>query len=101
MIRVIVSPRAQNDLTNILQFLAQDAGPRVAFDYREQFRSLYRLLSDHPNIGPSRPRFGRGVRVSLVHPYLAIYRHSDHTVTVLRIVHGRRKITGAMISKER
>ena len=96
MTRVIVSAQADDDLAEILQYLTAEAGPRVALDYRERFRAFYRILSDHPDVGPARPGLGRRVRIGVVDPYLAIYRHDRDAVTVLRIVHGRRRITGAM-----
>jgi plasmid stabilization system protein ParE len=35
-----------------------------------------------------------------VSPYIVIYRHTEaaDTVTILRIVHGRRRITGTLLS---
>ena len=97
MTRVVVSARANDDLAEILQYLTAEAGPRVARDYRERFRTFYRLVGDHPDIGPARSRLGQGIRIGVVDPYLAIYRRDRDGVTVLRIVHGRRRITGAML----
>jgi toxin ParE1/3/4 len=44
-----------------------------------------------------RGNLGSDIRIGVVPPYLVIYRHakSDDTVTVLRVVQGRRKNTGA------
>jgi toxin ParE1/3/4 len=43
---------------------------------------------------------GKEIRVGIVFPYLVIYRHSvaDDTVTVLRVIHGRRNIIAGSIS---
>ena len=97
MTRVVVSAQANDDLAEILQHLTAEAGPRVALDYRERFRAFYRLLSNHPDIGPPRPGLGRAIRIGVVDPYLAIYRRDRSAVIVLRIVHGRRRITGSML----
>ena len=72
----------------------------VARDYREQIRAFYRLLLDHPEIGAPRPLLGRNTRIGVVRPYLIIYRSAGDTITVLRIVHGRRKLAGAMLHKK-
>jgi toxin ParE1/3/4 len=42
---------------------------------------------------------GPNVRIGIVSPYIVIYRYAknDDLVVVLRILHGRRKITGKML----
>jgi toxin ParE1/3/4 len=52
-------------------------------------------LAAHPGIGASRPALGRDIRIGIVSPTIVIYRHTpaDDTVVVLRVVHGRRRIT--------
>jgi plasmid stabilization system protein ParE len=84
-------------LPKFLQYLTAEAGPRVALDYREQFRAFNRLLSDYPDIWPLRARLGRTIRIGRVSPYLVIYRRDNEAVIVLRVVHGRRRITEAML----
>jgi toxin ParE1/3/4 len=97
MVRLVLTPAALSDADQIFDRLASEAGRSVAAKYRASFDDLFRLLRDYPEIGPSRPRLGLGVRVGVVDPYLAIYRYDRDAVTVLRIVHGRRRITGAML----
>ncbi len=48
-----------------------------------------------------RPAIGQNIRIGIVSPYIVIYRYSerDDTVTVLRLVHGRRRITGKLLSE--
>lgn len=99
MTPVIVSPRAEADETDILEYLASVAGPRVALAYGRRFRDLYRLLSEHPDSGSPRPAVGHNVRHCVVAPYVLLYRHERGAVHVLRIVHGRRRITGAMLRR--
>jgi plasmid stabilization system protein ParE len=43
---------------------------------------------------------GKDVRIGIVFPYIVIYRHRevDGTVTVLRVIHGRRNLTIKSIS---
>ncbi|PPQ37434.1 type II toxin-antitoxin system RelE/ParE family toxin [Rhodopila globiformis] len=42
---------------------------------------------------------GKDVRIGIVDPYIVLYRHTMtiDAVTVLRIVHGRRRITKALL----
>ena len=57
-------------------------------------------LTKHPAIGAPRLALGRDIRIGIVSPCIVIYRHGvdDDTVTVLRIVHGRRRIAGMLLS---
>jgi toxin ParE1/3/4 len=99
MARVILSDLAADDQAAILRDLNAKAGAQTAIKYRSLFSRLFDLLADHPGIGAPRPSLGRQVRIGIVLPYLVIYRHSesDDTVTILRIVHGRRNITRALV----
>jgi len=75
-------------------------GQRTVIKYRALFRRLYDRLADHPDSGPPRPKLGPNIRIGIVSPYIVIYRHvaTADTVNVLRIVHGRRRITGKLLS---
>jgi toxin ParE1/3/4 len=80
--------------------LAAKAGRHTAIKYEALFDSLYVRLAEHPASGAPRPAFGRGIRIGMVSPYIVIYRHTeaDDTVTVLRVVPGRRRITGRLLT---
>jgi hypothetical protein len=51
--------------------------------------------------GAPRPDLGPGVRIAVVTPYVVIYRHitAEDSVTVLRIVHGHRKIAAKLLTR--
>jgi toxin ParE1/3/4 len=57
-------------------------------------------LADYPESGPARTVLGTNVRIGIVFPYIVIYEHvaREDVVTILRIVHGRRKISGKLLS---
>jgi toxin ParE1/3/4 len=92
-----LSSLADADEAGIFHYLAEAASLRVALDYRERFRASYQLLLEHPDIGSPRPRFGRGVRLRVVDPHLVLYRHTGDAVTILRILHGKRRITPRLL----
>jgi toxin ParE1/3/4 len=94
---VLVSRRAEADEIEILEYLASVAGRSVALDYGKRFRALYRLLSEHPDSGAPCPSVGLTVRHSVIFPYIVFYRHVRGAVHILRVVHGRRRITGTML----
>ena len=98
MARVIVTDPAKRDLRRILSDLAERAGYRVAERYGVEFKATYRRLSAFPNSGPPRPTLGSKIRIALVLPYLVIYENGDDgSVTVLRVLHGKRNITRDLI----
>ena len=101
MARVIIASGADADTDGILADLAREAGERTAVKYDRLFDGLYERLADHPAIGAPRSALGQNIRIGIVTPYIVIYRHTkdDDTVTVLRIVHGRRRITGKLLSE--
>ena len=96
MARVVVSGLAQSDSASLLTSLTRDAGHAVAGQYAARFDSLYERLAAHPEIGSPRPALGLRVRIGMVSPYIVVYEHerSESLVTVLRILHGKRRITG-------
>jgi toxin ParE1/3/4 len=58
-------------------------------------------LTSFPESGAPRPRLGENTRVAIVQPYLLIYDFTpdDNTLTLLRILHGRRNITRGLLGR--
>ena len=99
MARVVVTSAADADTYEIQTYLARNAGSVVASRYTMLFERLYGRLAEHPDSGVPRPALGQNIRVGIVVPFIVIYRHERDagTVTVLRIIHGRRRITGSLL----
>ena len=97
MARVVVTGRASADVAEIVVHLTEHAGHHVAARYLNEFDAVFDRLAAFPRIGPTRPALGRSARVVLVDPYVIVYDHVDDTVTVLRILHGRRNITRGLV----
>jgi toxin ParE1/3/4 len=95
MTRLVLTDNAKADTAEILDYLAREAGARVAEDFGRRFRAAIERLADLPEIGAPRSRLGPNIRIAVVYPYLLIYRYTrqDETLTLLRILHGRRNIT--------
>jgi toxin ParE1/3/4 len=96
MTRIIVTLAADADIDGIITQLAASAGIATARKYLIKFDATYERLQAFPGFGPQRPRLGPLARIAVVSPYVMIYDWDSaaETVTVLRIVHGRRRITG-------
>ena len=99
MAQLVIAATADADTDGILADLATKAGRHTASRYLDRFEKLYDRLAEHPASGPRRPALGPHARIGIVASYVVVYEHSeaDDIVTVLRIVHGRRKISGALL----
>jgi len=93
MTRIIVSADARQDRNDILRYLEREAGAPIAEKYALRFRDTIKRLQDYPEIGSLQPALGAIARVAIIAPYLLIYDYasSSDKVTVLRILHGKRK----------
>jgi plasmid stabilization system protein ParE len=98
-----LSTAAQADFNQIIDYLADVAGNRVAADYAERLRGSVNLIAEFPGIGAPRSNLGAETRVMIVKPYLVFYDGGPHSesVHVLRILHGHRNITPELIASGR
>ena len=101
MTRLIVAREAETDRDAILDYLEREAGIRTAAAYGERFAASIERLLDFPALGTPRPALGVDARVIIVYPYILIYDFSEasDTITLLRMLHGRRNITRRLISR--
>jgi len=101
MTRLVVTPEADADASEIITYLHREAGIRVAETYKARFEHMLSRLVEVPRMGAPRPVLGLDTRVVLVRPYLLIYDFTpDHnTLTLLRILHSRRNITPELLRR--
>ncbi len=100
MTRVIITDPADADSVEIIKDLTGKAGVLVADRYEADFDALYLRLESFPGSGSPRPKLGRFIRIGVVSPYVIVYRYipDDDLVAVIRILHGRRRITRRMLT---
>ncbi|HEX4043041.1 MAG TPA: type II toxin-antitoxin system RelE/ParE family toxin [Xanthobacteraceae bacterium] len=101
MTHLVVTPQADADASTILAYLNSQAGSRVAETFARRFRETLTRLLQFPETGAPCPVFGPQARIAIVQPYLMIYDfiRADDTVTLLRILHGRRHITHRLLGR--
>jgi toxin ParE1/3/4 len=101
MTRLVVTADAETDTVEILDHLEREASPRIAEEFGRRFRKAIERFVDLPEAGPPRPALGKDIRIAIVFPYILIYEYvpQGDTVTLLRIVHGRRNITGKLLNR--
>ncbi len=101
MTRLVVTADAEADTSEILAYLAREAGHLVAENYGRRFRMTIERLVGMPGTGAPRPALGPNARIAVVYPYALIYDYAreDDTLTLLRILHGRRNVTRDLLSR--
>jgi toxin ParE1/3/4 len=82
-------PRAQRDLTAILDYIVKDS-PAGAARVHEQILHSVSFLVDWPDMGRQGKR--RNLRELVIPrtPYVVIYRHAATLVSIVRVIHGKR-----------
>lgn len=91
MAKVYVSRRAETDLLEIWNYIAQDNATAADRQLRDIAASCQRL-ADYPGISLARPDIGAGCRSWPVGAYLVLHRPIDDGVEIIRVVHGAREI---------
>lgn len=100
MTKIIVSSFADSDTDDIITYLASQVGYKCATNYITQFEALYERLSKFPKSGVRRIELGNDARIAIVSPFVVIYDYDTDTdiVSILRFVHGQRKINIKLLS---
>lgn len=85
--RLVLSPLAKDDLTNIFQFGAQTWGLAQASSYLESIKEQLATLMVYPLIGVERAKLLEGARSIPVENHVIFYRVQSTKVEILRILH--------------
>jgi toxin ParE1/3/4 len=91
MSRIRITPLAEQDLAEIWHFIAQD-DPVAADRLLDLLEEKYKLLADHPHIGPARPDIAKELRYHPVGNHLLLYRIISAGIELVRVVHGARDL---------
>jgi toxin ParE1/3/4 len=90
--KIIISPQAEADLSDIWHYIAEDnleAADRVI----AKIKQIIANLSNSPKMGHCRDNFSRGLRSVPVGRYLIFYREIKERLEVVHVLHGARDIT--------
>ncbi len=88
---VVLTPEAVADLEEIGDNISR-RNPVRASTFVDELKGRVDRLSEFPCAAPLRPQWGEGVRIALHNSYVIVFRVSNETVQILRIVHGRRDL---------
>jgi toxin ParE1/3/4 len=89
MTRIIRRPRAEQDLGEIYDWIADDSTAN-ADAYIERLVATMRLLADMPRMGSCRLSRFPSVRSFSVGSHLIFYQPVEDGIEVVRVIHGAR-----------
>ncbi len=91
MPRVVTSPAAFSDLTDIWLYIAADS-PASADLLLDRIERACRVLAEHPFLGRPREELAPNVHGFPIGNYVVFYRSLDDGIEVVRVIHGARDI---------
>ena len=91
MMRLVLAPLAESDLSLILTYLRREAGTGTAENYRARFRRTFDQLRRFPESGAPRQDLSAKLRIAIIHPYVIFYDfdQSARLIAVWRVLHGK------------
>jgi len=97
--KLLLAPRAKEDILEIWEFIA--AHDEVAADrYIDHLRDRALELIAFPQLGRTRDEIQPGLRSLLARNHLIFYRLQDAEIQVLRILHGSMDLPNQEIPNE-
>ena len=87
---------ALDDLKGIVRYIAAD-NPAAARRFRDELYNKLALLAENSSIGSERPDLAQDVRYLPFGNYLIFYLPEDDGITVVRVLHGARRLVPALI----
>lgn len=92
MASVYETSQARRDIFEAFFQIALD-NEAAASALKTHLKARFQTLADNPEMGVSRPEFGRGVRMfPFENTFIIVYRPVSDGVEVLRFFHGARDI---------
>ena len=92
MTKVVLRPDAEDDLVAIHDFIADEAGARIADGYLRRLEAAIFALSNFPSRGTLRPDIGQGVRMmGFERRVTLLFRVLGSEVEILRVLYGGRE----------
>ncbi|MFN3192908.1 MAG: type II toxin-antitoxin system RelE/ParE family toxin [Aureliella sp.] len=92
MAKLIIAPSAQQDLSDIYDYIARDK-PIAAANWVEMIEEKCKLIAATPEFGERRPEYGADIRSSVVGRYVIFFRPIENGIEVARVIAGDRDIS--------
>jgi toxin ParE1/3/4 len=96
---ILKRPRAQSDLVEIWDYIADDSEAR-ADAFLDRIDQKFRTLAQRPGLGRARDELAEGLRSFPVGRYVVFYRPLPEGVEIVRVLHGARDLTAAFFADD-
>ncbi|MGB0719545.1 MAG: type II toxin-antitoxin system RelE/ParE family toxin [Bdellovibrionales bacterium] len=87
MLKYTLTPLAEQDIEDILDYSARQFGLEQAAKYYNSLRRSFDLLIDNPRIGRDDKNAGFGMRRYVHEKHSIYYRIEDDRILILRVMH--------------
>lgn len=78
---------ARINVSRITQYTEAIWGKEQALRYMSGMRARFQQIADNPEIGVSRPEFGKTMRSFPYESHIIYYRRTDSGVLIFRVLH--------------
>jgi toxin ParE1/3/4 len=89
MLKLVISPAAQQDLRNIYQYGLRTWGRSQSSDYLDLIRAHFIALTSQPRVAVDRPELAQNMHSLPVKSHVVFYRLETHQLEIVRVLHGR------------
>lgn len=86
---LILSPKAEEDFADILQYTLETWGENQMLIYRHALNKALQVIQQNPEIGQLRPELSPKHRIFPAGHHVIVYRIMHHAIQVSRILHER------------
>ncbi|MHA1283644.1 MAG: type II toxin-antitoxin system RelE/ParE family toxin [Promethearchaeota archaeon] len=92
MVKIEWSAKAEDDLNEIIEYIAQDS-IEFAISFYEQIKKKVENLIRFPRIGRKVPEYNdSNIRELIFKNYRLIYKIIDDKIQIIRLIHGSRNL---------
>ena len=87
--RIVLSPKAEQDIENILRHTGETWGEAQLLIYRDKLGQALTTIRENPVIGHTSDELPETHRVFLVGSHVIVYRPRQQMIWIVRILHQR------------
>lgn len=87
--KIVLSPRARQDIIDILRYTGETWGVVQLGKYRDKIEDALQMLARNPGLGHQSAGLPETHRAYLVGSHVIVYRDQDTAVAIVRVLHQR------------